>query len=93
MENVIIIPDNFAVEEASEYRQKLNDLIDKGQYNFVLDFSKCNFIDSTGLGVIVSAYKRCKEKNGTIMIRSITNANVLKVFKLTRLDKVFEIQP
>jgi len=93
MENVFIIPDNFAVEEASAYRQTLNTLIDKGQYNFVLDFSKCTFIDSTGLGVIVSAYKRCKEKNGTINLRSINNANVLKVFKLTRLDKVFQIQP
>lgn len=92
MENNFIIPENFAVEEASEYRQKLNDLIDKGQYNFVLDFSKCSFIDSTGLGVIVSAYKRCKENNGTIKLHSINDANVLKVFKLTRLDKVFEIK-
>ena len=91
MEKVITIPDNFSIEEAADFREKLNDLIDKGQINFVLDFSNCSFIDSTGLGVLVSTYKRCKEKNGNLKIKSINNNQVLKVFTLTRLDKVFEL--
>ncbi|MFL0252443.1 STAS domain-containing protein [Clostridium neuense] len=87
----IIIPENFSVEEASEYRKKLNDLIENGEKNLTLDFSKCTFIDSTGLGVLVSVYKRCNELNGTFVLHSITNPQVLKIFKLTRLDKVFKI--
>lgn len=92
MKDEIVIPDNFAVEEASEYRQRLNEKIEKGEKSFTFDFSKCNFIDSTGLGVLVGIYKKCKELNGNFKIHSINNPQVLKVFKLTRLDKVFEIE-
>lgn len=87
----IIIPENFSVEEASEYRKKLNDLIEAGEKDLTLDFSKCTFIDSTGLGVLVSVYKRCSELNRNFVLSSITNPQVLKIFKLTRLDKVFKI--
>nr|WP_079425186.1 STAS domain-containing protein [Clostridium oryzae] len=91
MENVIAIPDNFAVEEAAEYRKKIYKLIEDGERSFIFDFSKCNFIDSTGLGVLVGIYKRCNEANGKFTIRHINNPQVLKVFQLTRLDKVFNI--
>lgn len=84
------ISENFAVEEAAEFREKVNDLISKGQNSFLLDFSNCTFVDSTGLGVLVGIYKKCKELNGTFKLRSI-NPQVMKVFKLTRLDKVFQI--
>ena len=88
----IIIPENFSVEEASEYRKNLNELIENGEKDLTLDFSKCTFIDSTGLGVLVSLYKKCTELNGNFILTSITNPQVLKIFKLTRLDKVFKIE-
>ena len=90
-ETSMLIPENFAVDEASEFREKLMQLINKGENHFDLDFSKCTFIDSTGLGVLVSIYKRCMELDGSFKLHSINNPQVMKVFKLTRLDKVFEI--
>ncbi|SHH02498.1 STAS domain-containing protein [Tepidibacter thalassicus] len=86
----ILIPENFAVEEASEFRQRVNDLMNEGKKNFTLNFRNCTFIDSTGLGVLVGIYKKCKEVNGRLTLHSM-NPNVMKVFELTRLDKVFEI--
>lgn len=86
----IEIPENFAVDEADELREKLNYLMSKGEKNFVLNFSKCTFVDSTGLGVLVSIYKKCKNVNGSFKLYSI-NQQVMKIFNLTRLDKVFEI--
>ncbi|WP_411681523.1 STAS domain-containing protein [Clostridium thailandense] len=86
----IVIPENFAVDEADELREKINYLMNNGEKNFKLDFSKCNFIDSTGLGVLVSTYKKCKSINGSLKLYSI-NEQVMKVFNMTRLDKVFEI--
>lgn len=85
------IPENFAVDEAAEFREKIKDLMGKGQKDFVLDFKHCTFIDSTGLGVLVSVYKKCVELNGTFKLRYM-NQQVMKVFELTRLDKVFDIQ-
>lgn len=90
-ENVIVkMPVEFEIEEAGEFRDALSEMIKSGKKDFVLDFSKCNFIDSTGLGVIVSIYKKCVEKGGSVKVKALNN-QVLKIFRLTRLDKVFEI--
>lgn len=86
----IEIPENFAVDEADELREKISYLMSNGEKNFRLNFSKCNFIDSTGLGVLVSTYKKCKNVNGSLKLYSI-NEQVMRVFNMTRLDKVFEI--
>lgn len=87
----IEVPENFAVEEASEYREKSYSLIKEGENSFKFNFSKCNFVDSTGLGVLVGIYKRCAETGGSITICSVKNPKVMEIFKLTRLDKVFQI--
>lgn len=86
----IKIKKSFSVDEAAIFRTEINKLIESGEINFILNFSECEFIDSTGLGVIVAAYKKCAEKGGTIKLSSLKE-QVLKIFKLTRLDRVFEI--
>lgn len=85
------MPERFTVEEAAIFRQKAYELISGGERNFELDFSRCTFIDSTGLGVLVSVYKKCVELGGGLKLHSVNNQQVLRVFKLTRLDKVFFI--
>lgn len=87
----MMMPENFAVDEAAEFRQKVYELISQGERHFELNFSNCNFIDSTGLGVLVSAYKKCMELEGSFKLCFVNNPQVIKVFKLTRLDKVFAI--
>ena len=92
MENnvTINIPKDFVVDEVATFRIKINKLIEEGQKNFIFNFSQCDFIDSTGLGALVSIYKKCIEKGGSIKLKSL-KPEVEKLFKLTRLDKVFEI--
>lgn len=90
--NTINIPKDFIVDEVATFRVEINKLIENGQKNFTFDFSQCNFIDSTGLGALVSIYKKCAEKDGSIKLKSL-KPEVEKLFKLTRLDKVFEIYP
>ncbi|WP_244157677.1 STAS domain-containing protein [Paenibacillus typhae] len=89
-EITIDMPAMFSVEEASAFRDTVKTYISSGQTSFVLDFKNCTFIDSTGLGVIVSLYKKCAENGGTIRLRSL-HPNVYKIFELTRLTNVFEI--
>lgn len=84
------IPKHLAIEEAGKLRDELYEHIAKGNNNFMLDFKNCEFIDSTGLGVMVAAYKKCVEQGGTIKLRSV-HGNIMKIFTLTRLDQVFEI--
>lgn len=87
----IVISEDFIVEAASNFRDDTKAMIESGIYNFILDFSKCKFIDSTGLGVIVGVYKKCIENNGSVKLKNL-NEEVLRVFKLTRLDRVFDIK-
>ena len=48
------IPKDFTVESVADFRLKIRDYMYEGKINFVFNFSKCDFIDSTGLGALVS---------------------------------------
>ena len=87
----IDIPKDFSVEAAADFRLKINEYIENGVVDFIFNFSECTFIDSTGLGVLVSIYKKCAERNGKLKLLSL-RPEVRKLFKLTRLDRVFEIE-
>ncbi|WP_410514918.1 STAS domain-containing protein [Paenibacillus sp. BR2-3] len=91
-EIVIKMPEIFSVEEAAHFRETVREHLNSSPdaVSFLLDFSECSFIDSTGLGVIVSSYKKSVEGGGGIKLKSL-NANVRKVFELTRLTNVFEM--
>ena len=89
-EKTIFITKNLAIEEAGDLREELYKLINDGTTNLSLNFRDCNFIDSTGLGVMVAVYKRCVELGGSMKLYSL-KPQVMKLFNLTRLDKVFEI--
>ena len=87
----ISIPKDFNVEVVADFRIKVNEYIEDGKTDFIFDFSNCDFIDSTGLGALVSIYKKCVEKNGSLKLKSL-KPEVDKLFKLTRLDRVFDIE-
>jgi len=56
----------------------------------IVDLGGVAFIDSSGLGVLVSALRRARERDGSVRI-VCTRDNVLKIFRITGLDKVFPI--
>lgn len=92
MNNVRIqIPEIFSVEEVARFRDEAYSKLSKEPVKFELDFSRCQFIDSTGLGTLVSIYKKCKERGGDVELYHL-NADVMKIIKMTRLDHVFTIK-
>lgn len=91
-ENEILISENFSVDVASDFKEKIYELIDNGEKRFLLNFKNCTFIDSTGLGVLVGIHKKCTEIGGSLVLSSIVDPKVLKIFKLTRLDRIFNIE-
>lgn len=90
MEKIITIPKDFIVDEVAVLRTQVIKLIEEGQRDIIFDFGNCNFIDSTGLGALVSIYKKCAEKGGSVKLKAL-KPEVEKLFKLTRLDRVFEV--
>ena len=88
----LIIPENFVTDEANQFRKKLIYLLNNGERKFNIDFSKCNFIDSKGLGVLISIHKKCMNLNGSFKLFKVNNPSVIKKFELNRLNSVFEMK-
>jgi anti-sigma B factor antagonist len=89
MSTIVDIPKKLAVEESVVLRRDILLMIKDGKKDFLLNFENCEFIDSTGLGVLVAIYKRTSENGGSLKLKSV-NEQVMKIFKLTRLDKIFQ---
>ncbi len=74
---------------AVDFKEKISSFINEGNKRLVLDLSEVDFIDSSGLGSIISALKMMGS-NGNMVICSV-KSTVMSMFKLTRMDKVFQI--
>ncbi len=74
---------------AGDFRAGLTAVVNKHGGRLVLDLSDVTFIDSSGLGAVVSALK-AGGRGGAIAIAG-ARANVATLFKLTRMDKVFAL--
>jgi len=78
------------VYTAPRVKEKLVAAIEGGCHNVIIDMQGVGFIDSSGLGVLVSALRRARERDGAVRI-VCTRENILKIFRITGLDKVFPI--
>jgi len=65
--------------------------IDDGPTNIILDLSKIDFVDSSGLGALVQLVKKAQTAEGTLQI--VTNPRVTQTVKLVRLEKFLSLQP
>ena len=92
--NILIINlegDRLDAKDASQCKQDVIDLINKVEkYQVVFDLNKLNFIDSSGLGALVSGFKNATTNQGTLKLSSL-QPQVKSMFELTRLHRVFEI--
>ena len=73
-----------------EMKDMLNQLIEENVADIHVDCSKLGYIDSTGLGALVGVLKRAKSHNKSIYLTNV-KPNILKLFQITNLDKVFII--
>ncbi|MEX2458183.1 MAG: STAS domain-containing protein [Actinomycetota bacterium] len=88
--SVISLRGEIDVYTAPRLRQALIDLIEGGKSDILVDMSRVDFLDSTGLGVLVGGLKRVKAKDGSLEIVA-TQDKILKIFEITGLSKVFPI--
>lgn len=76
---------------APSFKKAVVDLVEAGDTRLVLDLSGVEFLDSSGLGAMVSILKALGNR-GTVLVCGVQGA-VLSLFQLTRMDKVFAILP
>lgn len=85
---VIAIRGELDALSAPELRPVLDALIDERQPDVCVDLSELRLIDSSGVGILVSLYKRVRATGGAVRFAGVTG-QPLVIFKLLRLDAVF----
>jgi len=87
---VVELEGEIDLSTATVFKQAVYKVIESGKVDLIIDLSSLEFMDSTGLGVLVAALKKTSIEGGRI--RLVCNKrNILKVFTITGLDKVFSI--
>lgn len=87
---VLAVKGEVDVYTAPRLREKLVELVSQGTYKIIVNLEGVDFLDSTGLGVLVGGLKRLRSHDGDLTL-VCTQPRILKVFEITGLTKVFAI--
>jgi anti-sigma B factor antagonist len=87
---VVAVGGEIDVYTAPKLRDKITELVGQGSYHLVVDMQQVEFLDSTGLGVLVGGLKKVRAHSGSLQL--VCNQDrLLKIFRITGLAKVFVI--
>jgi len=88
--SVVRVEGEIDVYTAPSLRERLDALVQAGRVRLIVDLAHVDFLDSTGLGVLVGRLKLVRVHGGSLQLVCV-NERVLKVFAITGLEKVFSI--
>jgi anti-sigma B factor antagonist len=87
---IVSVGGEIDVYTAPKLRDKITELVAAGTFDIVIDMEAVEFLDSTGLGVLVGGLKKVRAHDGSLHL--ICNQDrLLKIFRITGLAKVFTI--
>ena len=87
---VVDVEGQLIVGNRQELKQKVLDELERGEKKFLIDFARTGYIDSSGLGALVSLSKRVRELGGELRLSGL-NEDLRSLFELTKLDTLFAI--
>ena len=88
--SVVVVGGEIDVYTAPKLREHIIDLVSNGSHHLIIDMENVDFLDSTGLGVLVGGLKRVRAHEGSLDL-VCTQDRILKIFRITGLTKVFAI--
>ena len=88
--SVVSVEGQLIVGNRQELKQRVLEELERGERRFLVDFGQTGYIDSSGLGVLVSLSKRIRELNGELRLTNL-NDDLKSLFELTKLDTLFQI--
>ncbi len=87
---IVRVTGQLIVGNRQELKDDVLELLRSGSRKFLIDFSETAYIDSSGLGVLVSLSKKIREKGGELRLSNL-NEDLRTLFELTKLDTLFHI--
>lgn len=89
---IVAIDGQLIVGNRQELKSLVQDGLDRGERRFLIDCSQTGYIDSSGLGALVSLARKVRELGGELRIAGL-NEDLRSLFELTKLDTLFQISP
>ncbi len=77
-------------DSVAGFKKVAYDLVTNGSTRFVIDCSRLNFIDSMGLGVLISLLRRVRQREGDVKVAGLSD-EVKTIFEITRLHRLFDV--
>ena len=87
----VAVQGQLVASNRQELRQAVLAELDAGARRFVIDFERTGYIDSAGLGILVSLSKRIRDRRGELRLTRL-NDDLQTLFHLTKLDTLFEFE-
>ena len=87
---VVEVEGQLIVGNRNEFKQKVLDELERGARKVLIDFARTGYIDSSGLGVLVTLSRRIREEGGELRLANL-NDDLKTLFELTKLDTLFQI--
>ncbi len=87
---VVRVEGQLIVGNRQELKSAVQEALDHGERRIVIDFSRTGYIDSSGLGALVSISKKVREQGGDLRLSGL-NEDLRSLFELTKLDTLFAI--
>ncbi|HZI41392.1 MAG TPA: STAS domain-containing protein [Gemmatimonadaceae bacterium] len=88
---VVAVDGQLVAANRQQLREAVASELERGARSFVIDFSETGYIDSAGLGALVSLSKRIREASGSLRLTNL-NEDLRTLFELTRLDTLFALE-
>lgn len=87
---VVSVDGQLVVGNRQDFKESVLTALEGGERKFLVDFSDTGYIDSSGLGVLVSLSKKIRDEGGDLRLAGL-NEDLRTLFELTKLDTLFAI--
>ena len=87
---VVKVDGQLIVGNRQELKQLIHEGLEAGERKFVIDCTHTGYIDSSGLGALVTISKKVRESGGDMRLAGL-NDDLRSLFELTKLDTLFSI--
>jgi len=87
---LVLQEERIDAHNSAELKEYILNNIKQGEVNIIVQLEQVRFIDSSGLGALLAGFKNAERKSGKLVLANL-QPQVLSMFELTRLNRVFEI--
>jgi anti-sigma B factor antagonist len=87
---IVTVQGQLVVTNRQDFKQMVLDAMEQGARTVIVDFTDASYIDSSGLGALVSLSRRLRDAGGDLRLVGLSD-ELRTLFELTRLDALFPL--